>query len=104
MAKVIVFLGRSVEGIIRDVEATFPVEPEDILVVAQDNEKLTPPQGYPCVTVSAFTPDPTEKYILIANGGRTAQSFPVVKKLVRVFGPDGFEAHDLQPEGCTQVW
>lgn len=97
----VVFLGRSVEGILADAKKAFAKE-ERVLVVSRDGDQLQPPEGLEVVPVSKFTPIVGESYTLIANGGTTGQLLPVLKRLVD--SEASVEAWDLQREGKIQVW
>ena len=97
---IISFLGRNSEGILADARREFGNQ--QVLLVARDGDQLAPPPGMSCVPVSAFKPEASEEYILIANGGTSAQLLPVVKRLVE--SGVKFQAWDLQREGKVQVW
>ncbi len=102
MAKLIVFLGRSTEGILRDSLDVFEVEYREILVISREGDQLQPQAGLECVPVSKFQPEAGQEYILVANGGTSAQLLPVVKRLVEVGAT--FQAWDLQREEMFRVW
>lgn len=96
----ILFLGRSTAGILADAIDEFGEQ--EVLVVSRDGDSLEPPAGLRTVPVSQFQPEEGEQYLLIANGGTSAQLLPVVKRLVEA--GSSFEAWDLQRDGKVQVW
>ena len=79
----LVFLGNSVQGILADAAEEFGDEVDGVLVIAANNDRLTPPEGVPSVEVRNFTPVVGEEYILVANGGRSVQLVPTLAKLWR---------------------
>lgn len=95
------FLGRSVEGILKDARDAFPQE-RRVLVVTRDNDTLPAPAGLETVEVSKFQPEQDEAYTVIANGGTSSQLLPVIKRLVEAGNP--VQAFDLQRDGVKQVW
>jgi len=97
---VVVFLGRSIEGILADVRREFPGD--DVLVITRENDSLQPPAGVSSCSVGAFAPAEQEEYRVVANGGTTRQILPVLKKLVESHAD--FTAWDLQRDGKVQVW
>ena len=98
MSKFIVLLGRNTEGIIKDVKKEFG-ETVDILVITRNNDSLNPPENYPSVSISEFKPE--HSYIVIANGGTTAQLIPLIKTLVE--NNSTFEVWDLQRDGKPRL-
>lgn len=98
----VVFLGRNTERILSDAVAAFGEQ--ETLVVARDDDTLDPPTGMATVPVSEFAAYvvPDHKYVIVANGGTSAQLLPVVKRLVEAGA--SFEAWDLQRDGLSQVW
>ena len=99
-AKLITFLGRNTDGILNDAKREFGDIPA--LVIAREGDQLQPPAGIESKSVNSFTPDASEEYILIANGGTSAQLLPTIKKLLEAGAK--FSAFDLQRDGKTQVW
>ena len=97
----VLFLGRSTDGILKDTKREFPDEKE-VIVVSRDGDKLEAPEGLKVATVSEFTADTTKTYTIISNGGTSAQLLPVVKKLVEASA--SFSAYDLQRDGVQKVW
>jgi len=97
----ILFLGRSVEGILADAKEEFPEE-QEILVLTRKNDQLQPPAGLTAIPADEFRPDSETTYVVIANGGTTSQVLPTVKRLVEA--DTNFTAWDLQREGKIQVW
>jgi hypothetical protein len=100
MKKIVVFLGRSVDGIINDVRAHFGEEGE-IVIVSRDNDTLTPPEGFQAVPVSTFETEPGVSYIVVANGGTAAQLVPVLVHLTR--SGVSLEVYDLQRDGIVKL-
>jgi hypothetical protein len=101
----IVFLGNNLcredgTGVLADARKGFPSE--QVLVVKRDGDRLQAPEGTLAVEASKFQPEQGVEYVVIANGGTSAQLVPVLKKLVeagvlmRVF--------DLQRDGVSQLW
>jgi hypothetical protein len=97
---IISFLGRNTEGILADARREFGDQP--VIVITRDGDQLQPPAGVLSISVSHFTPQAEERYILIANGGTTGQLLPVVKKLVDTAAD--FAAYDVQREGLVELW
>lgn len=97
----ILFLGRSTEGVLADARREFPEERE-ALVLSRDNDQLQPPAGVDAVPAARFFPVAGESYVVIANGGTTSQLLPTVKRLVEA-GAE-FSAWDLQRDGKSRVW
>ena len=97
---IILFLGRSVDGILADARREFPEEP--FLVVSRDNDTLPPPAGLETVQVSQFRPLVGTSYTVIANGGTSAQLVQVLKNLVR--SGVSMKVFDLQRDGMVQIW
>ena len=98
---IILFLGRSTEGVLADARREFPPE-ADALVLSRDNDQLPPPAGVDCIPASRFSPVPGVRYVVVANCGTTQQLLPAVKKLVEAQAE--FSAWDLQRDGKTRVW
>lgn len=97
----LIFLGRSVEGILADASRTWP-DVSEVIFICRDQEQLTAPNGFPVVSVSQFQPEQAHSYLVVANGA-TSQLLPTVKKLV--CGGVRFQAYDLQREGPpVQLW
>lgn len=97
---IIVFLGRSVEGILADAKVAFGNG--EILVLTRDGDTLPVPAGCMSMPVSSFKPAERVSYTVVANGGTTAQLLPTVKKLVEANAD--FKAFDLQRDGAVRVW
>lgn len=97
----IVFLGRSVDGILTDARREFPKE-TGILVVCRENDTLPPPAGLVAIPVTKFQPEPGMSYTVVCNGGTTTQLVPVLKRLVEAGVP--MQAYDLQRDGKTRLW
>ncbi len=76
----VMFLGRSFDGVYQDAQKFFPEE--EVLVVVKDNEELPLPQGLTCVSVSAFIAPRDFLVCVIANGGMTEQLIPTLFKLI----------------------
>lgn len=100
--KLISFLGRNTQGILEDAFEEFGERVNGVLVISRDGDQMEAPAGLTVVPVSEFSPDADEQYLLIANGGTSAQLLPVVKRLVEAGAL--FEAYDLQRDGIVQVW
>lgn len=96
----ILFLGRSLDGILADARQDFPNEP--VLVVARDGDQLQPPEGMTAVEASKFQPEGGVEYIVIANGGTAVQLVSVLKSLVETKAP--MKVFDLQRDGISQLW
>lgn len=96
----ILFLGRSTEGILADARMEFPGE-QEVLVVKRDGDHLSAPAGIAAVEVSKFQPENAE-YVVIANGGTSAQLVPVLKRLVEA--RVSLKVFDLQRDGVSQLW
>lgn len=96
----ILFLGRSIDGIRKDAEMAFPGE--EILVVTRVGDQLQPPAGLATVPVDEFQPQPGAQYTVIANGGTAVQLVSVLKALVQAGAP--LKVYDLQRDGMTQLW
>ena len=94
----IVFLGRSIDGIIRDLKAAMPIQDSQILVIGRDQESLAAPAGFEYTEVSKFQPVEVQ-YAIVANGGTAAQLVSVLLKVERA----GRLARvlDLQRDGLT---
>lgn len=97
----VLFLGRSIDGILADARKEFPDEGE-ILILARKNDQLEPPAGMVAVPADEFQPTAHTTYVVVANGGTTSQLLPTVKKLVEANVK--FSAWDLQREEKVQVW
>jgi hypothetical protein len=96
----VLFLGRSIDGIVNDARREFPGE--KALVVRRDDDKLEAPAGLDVVAVSGFQPQVGEKYVVVANGGTSAQLVTALKALVEA--GVSFEVHDLQRDGAKRLW
>ena len=96
---VILFLGRSFEGIKADADSIFSGE---VVVVARDDDQLEHPDGLTTVEVSQFQPQKGVLHTVIANGGTSLQLVPVLKKLVE--SEVEFQAYDLQRDGMVKLW
>jgi len=106
----VLFNGRSAQGILKDALHKFPGE-EHILVITRDGDTLPPPPECVPVPVSEFRPDPgsfslrdgqTIRYVVIANGGTTAQLVTAIRRLLErgcMFG-----VWDVQRDGVTELW
>ena len=105
---VIVFLGRSVDGILNDARRSF--NDQNIVVIRRDDDQLTAPEGLETRTVSGFCdemdirrrPLDDEKFLVVANGGTISQLVPVLKAL-RENGRR-MEVYDLQRDGVIRLW
>jgi len=97
----ILFLGNNTEGILLDVQKKFGGDNKAI-VICRDNDRLQPPAGIESTTVSDFKPEKDKKYIIIANGGTSAQLLPTITKLLEA--NIDFDAYDLQRDGMSKVW
>jgi len=100
----ILFLGRSIEGILRDAEREFELEGFELVIVTRDNDRLQPPAGFDnrVCPISDFAPATDIDYTIIANGGSSAQFVPVLKALVELNCP--LQVFDLQRDGCQKLW
>lgn len=96
----ILFLGNSIEGILADAQSEWPSE--QVLVVKRDGDRLQAPEGVVTVEVSQFQPESGVEYVVVANGGTSAQLVPVLKKLVEAGVP--MRAFNLQRDGVSQLW
>jgi hypothetical protein len=96
----ILFLGRSVEGILADAKKEFP--DVEVLVITRHNDQLQPPAGVQVATVGGFVPNSETSYTVIANGGTSAQLIPVLKSLIET--KSLFEVFDLQRDGMSKLW
>lgn len=96
----ILFLGRSLDGILKDAQTHFPGQSH--LVISRDNDSLQVPEGSQSQTVSQFQPEADSCYTVIANGGTSSQLVPVLRKLVET--KSDFEVYDLQRDGKTRLW
>ncbi len=96
----LIFLGRSIEGILNDARKAFPSE--EILVITRDGDQLQPPVGLANVTVSKFQPQVGVEYSVVSNGGTSAQLVPVLRELVRAGAL--VKVFDLQRDGIVQLW
>ncbi len=101
----ILFLGRSLEGILADARKHFPEETE-VLVVTRDGDQLQPPEGLAHVTAGRFQPTDGAEYKVVANGGTASQLVPVLKKLAEAAeeGDVSLQVFDLQREGVARLW
>ena len=77
---IIMFLGRSFDGVYKDVRKYYPVE--EVLVVTKDDEELPLPHGMNCIPVSKFVAQENFNVKLIANGGTSEQFVPVLLELL----------------------
>lgn len=96
----ILFLGNSIEGILADAQSEFPGE--QVLVVKRDGDRLQAPEGIATVEVSQFQTEGGVEYVVVANGGTSAQLVPVLKKLVEAGVP--MQVFNLQRDGVSQLW
>jgi len=96
----IVFLGRSLDGILADARDVF--SDKEVLVVARNGDQLQPPVGLTTIEVSQFQPQFGVEYTVVSNGGTSAQLVPVLRELVRVGAP--MKVFDLQRDGVVQLW
>jgi hypothetical protein len=96
----ILFLGRSIDGIVNDARREFPGE--KVQVVRRDDDKLEAPAGLDVVAVSDFQPQAEVKYVVVANGGTSSQLVPALKALVEA--GVSFEVYDLQRDGAKRLW
>ncbi len=93
----VLFLGRSIEGILSDARRLLGDAIGSVLVVTRDDENLSPPDGLPAVTVSNFDPLPGCAYTVVANGGTASQLAPVLMRLCYAGVP--LKVLDLQRDG-----
>lgn len=96
----IIFLGRSIDGILADAREEWPSE--QVLVVKRDGDQLQAPEGLQTVEVSGFQPEAGVEYVVVANGGTSAQLVPVLKSLVEAGVP--MKVFNLQRDGVSQLW
>ena len=89
----ILFLGRSIDGILADARREFPEERE-VIILMRKNDQLSPPSGLTAIPADEFVPAAETAYVVIANGGTTIQMIPTLKKLV--VAKAKFTAWDLQ--------
>lgn len=103
MKIVVMFLGRSLEGIYGDARDAGLVQDTELVVVARDGDQLQPPAEIAdrVVSVSAFTVIPGAEYVLISNGGTSAQLVPVLIKLVHA--GVALKVFDLQRDGAVRL-
>jgi hypothetical protein len=101
ITEIVLFLGNNTEGILQDARKQFGSDSK-AMVIARENDRLQPPAGVESTTVSGFKPEKDKKYIIIANGGTSAQLLPAITKLLEA--DIEFEAYDLQKDGMTKVW
>src|SRR3989344_219635 len=80
--EIVLFLGNNTEGILQDARKQFG-EDTKATVISRENDRLQPPAGVESMTVSGFTPEKDKKYIIIANGGTSAQLLPAITKLLQ---------------------
>ena len=97
----ILFLGRSTEGILADARKEFG-EDHEALVLTRDGDTMPVPTGVESLPASSFQPKDGLRYVVVANGGTTSQLVPTLKKLVEAKAD--FEAYDLQRDGAVRVW
>jgi hypothetical protein len=85
----VLFNGRSIGGILKDALREFPGE-DHVITLTRDGDTLPTPAECVPVPVSEFRPDPgsfslrdgrTIRYIVIANGGTTAQLVMTIRRL-----------------------
>ena len=76
-------MGRNTDGILNDARREF-ADLGEISVIARDNDAFEAPAGMEKTTVSGFNPDTTKRYLVIANGGTSAQLLPVIRKMIEV--------------------
>src|SRR3989339_484513 len=95
----IVLNGRSIQGILSDARREFGEMSS--LVVCRNGDTLPVPDGLPSVAVNDFAPDQGTQYILVANGGTSAQLAPVLLRLER----SGviYRIVDLQKNGMVEL-
>jgi len=100
-ATYIMFLGGNTNGILRDAEVFFG-KIESIILIVRDNDMLMPPNGLVGTPVSAFHADKSIFYVIIGNGGTTAQQIPVLAALVA----EGcsFEVYDINKGNYALLW
>ena len=99
---IVVMLGRSIEGILRDVPKHFNAH--SILIVRRNEDGLEPPDGYEVLSVEEFNPQlrDDEEFVVIANGGTAEQFAGVMFKLYTAGVP--LNAYSVQRDGVREVW
>lgn len=70
--------------------------------MTRDDDQLQAPDGLLTVLVSQFVPEAGVEYIVIANGGTSAQLVSVLKKLIEAGA--SLKVFDLQRDGISQLW
>jgi hypothetical protein len=100
MDVLVLFLGRSVGGILADAVAHLGGFAE-IVIVSRDGDQLEPPEGLPVVEVSKFETQPGARYTVVANGGTAAQLAPVLMRLCRA--GVALKVYDLQRDGAKEL-
>ena len=105
--KLVVFNGRSVEGILADALQAFPGASPTVVVM--DDDRIQPPEGVATATVSEMAAtlrgrgSDEDHLVLVANGGMSAQLVPILLALTG--GWEGFHGSyavvNLQRDGMS---
>ncbi len=110
MGKLILFLGNNLvredgTGILAEARGLGLHEGREVIVIAMDNDRLPPPQDVETVAVSAFTPTPGEDYMVVGNGGMSAQLIAQYRLVAaHARGEIALEVINLQREGAVRMW
>ena len=98
----ILFLGRSINGVLADARREFPEE-EEVLILTRKDDQLASPSGLAAIAADDFMPAAGVAYVVIANGGTTSQMVPTLKKLVDSYAD--VSVWDVQRDAPkTQLW
>lgn len=101
------FLGRNLDGILRDAETVLP-EGGEVVVVTREGDTLSLPEGLearratPVEAIEVLQGLPERSQVeLVANGGTTAQLVPLLRTLFVGDCPGSYRVWDLQRDGAT---
>jgi len=99
MEKLVVFLGRSVSGIISDARKYYPKN--ELVIISRDGDKMEVPEGLGPIPVSMFRVDPNDEYVVVGNGGTTQQLVGILWMLT--YYNTTFKVVDFQKEGGSFI-
>lgn len=91
--------GRSLTGILADARRAFGDRPA--VVITRNDDQIPVPEELLAIKAGEFKPDPGE-YVLVANGGTSAQLVPVLLELERSHGAK-YRVVDLQRDRIVEL-
>ncbi len=110
MGKLILFLGNNLTrpdgtGILAEARELGLDAGREVIVIAMDNDRLPPPEGVETVPVSQFSPTSGEDYLVVGNGGMSAQLIAQYRLIAaHARGEIALEVVNLQREGAVRMW